>query len=565
MSASDWRDRAGTLFTCDKRPAMGARGMVVTNHPLASAAASDMLAAGGNAVDAAIAAFFTLGVVEPMMVGLFGGGTAVIRLADGREVVLDGLSTAPAAARPDSYKPVSDGWPDYMEVEGRANAVGASSVAVPGNLAGWCEALLRWGTFDLPTVIAPAIRHAAEGFRVSPYLNAAIALTAADLARDPAIAAIFLPGGAPAAAGSRLVQAELAQSLRTIAHEGPGALYGGTLGRHCADHLAGAGAFLRVEDLQAYRTVERQPVRGTYRGVEIVGPPPPCSGGVHVVQMLNVLEGFDLRGLGFGTSAAVHLLLEALKIAAGDRRAATADPAFVDVPVERLMSKPYADLRRAEIDPGRAGAFPARVLSNESANTTHVTTADAQGNIVCSTQTLNSLFGARIIIPGTGIIPNNYMYLFDPHPGHALSLQPGKRITSTQSPLIGCRDGRPVFALGLPGGPRLYGAAMQAVVNLVEHGMSLQEAIEAPRVWTQGQDAEIEKGVPESVRGALAAMGHPVLAVNDVAGGMCAIAFEEDGWMTGAACWRADGVPIGLGGGPARPGARFAADQRRYR
>jgi gamma-glutamyltranspeptidase/glutathione hydrolase len=232
MSSSSWRERAGTLFTCDKRPAMGARGMVVTNHPLASAAAADMLAAGGNAVDAAIAAFFTLGVVEPMMVGLFGGGTAVIRLADGREHVLDGLSLAPAAARPDSYKPISDTWPDYMEVEGRANAVGASSVAVPGNLAGWCEALARWGTLDRASVMAPAIRHASEGFRVSPYLNAAIALTAADLARDPAIAAIFLPDGKPAAAGSLLVQAELADSLRTIAREGPGALYGGALGRH---------------------------------------------------------------------------------------------------------------------------------------------------------------------------------------------------------------------------------------------------------------------------------------------------------------------------------------------
>jgi gamma-glutamyltranspeptidase/glutathione hydrolase len=261
-------------------------------------------------------------------------------------------------------------------------------------------------------------------------------------------------------------------------------MYGGELGRAIAGKLEQAGSFIRLEDLANYRTIEREPVRGTYRGVEIIGPPPPCSGGVHTIQILNILEAYDIAASGFGTPQTLHLVLEALKIAAADRRAATADPAFVDVPVARLISKDYAKQRRAEIDPQRTGTYTSKVLSNESANTTHVTIADCDGNIVTSTQTINSLFGARFVIPGTGIIPNNYMFLFDPHPGLALSLMPGKRITSGISALIGKKDGKPVFALGLPGAHRIPSCVLQAVLNIVDHGMSVQEVVEAPRVFS---------------------------------------------------------------------------------
>lgn len=560
-----WRDRAGSPFTCEKTAVTASRGMAVTNHPLASAAAVEMMAAGGNAIDATVSALFTLTVVEPMMVGIFGGGTALIRLADGREIVLDGLSTAPALARPDSYKPISDAWPDYMEAEGRANRVGPKAVAVPGNLKAWCEAAARFGRLDLATLLEPAIRHAERGFRLSPYLAICIAETAPDLALDRSIADVFLPGGTPLAAGEQLVQRDYAQTLRMIAERGPDILYGGDLGRRIADYLESVGSFVRLRDLADYRTVEREPVRGHYRGVEIVGPPPPCSGGVHTIQILNILEAYDVGELGFGTAQTLHLVLEALKIAAADRRAVTADPAFFDVPVSRLISKDYADQRRPEIDPSRAGSFQSRVLSNESANTTHVTIADAEGNIVTSTQTINSLFGARIMIPGTGVIPNNYMYLFDPHPGNALSLQPGKRITSGITALIGKREGRPIFALGLPGAHRIPASAMQAVLNIVDHGMSIQEAVEAPRVFTWGQEAELERGFAVSVHEAVAALGHRVSPVDHVAGGMCAIAFGADGAMIGAACWRADGVPMGVGGGSARAGTSFWPDPRRGR
>lgn len=547
-------------FHCEKVPVSARRGMVVTNHPLASAAGAEMLAAGGNAVDAAVAALFTLSVVEPMMVGIFGGGVAHIRMSDGRHVVLDGLSAAPARARADMFRPLAGQPPESYETEGRANLVGPLAVATPGTLRGWCDALDRFGRLALADVIEPALRHARRGFAVTPYLAGCIAEAAHDLAQDAEIAGVLLPGGTPAPAGHRLTMPAYAETLATIAAEGPGALYGGALGRHVAAELARKGGLVGPDDLAAVRTIERRPVHGTYRGFDIHGPPPPSAGGVHVIQMLNILEGYDLAAMGFASAEAMHLLGEVLKIAFADRAAATADPAFVDVPVERLISKAYADERRERIDPARTRDWTPGVAPGESANTTHVTAADADGNIVATTQTINSLFGARFMIRGTGIIPNNYMALFDPRPGRALSIAPGKRVTTSMAPTIVLRDGRPAFALGLPGGLRIFGSAMQAIVNLIDHGMTLQEAVEAPRLWTQGGPLELEDGFPEPLRRPLAARGWDILPVPHVGGGMTAIGFDGEGGATGAACWRADGVAIGLGGGLARPGTRFWPD-----
>jgi gamma-glutamyltranspeptidase/glutathione hydrolase len=558
MTTSHWRARAGSLFTPEKRPALGSRGMVVANHPLAAAAGIEMLAVGGNAVDAAIATLFTLTVVEPMMVGLLGGGVAHLRLADGTHHVVDGFSTAPAAARADMYRPTTG-----LETEGRQNQIGALAVCAPGTLLAWAETLAKYGTMPLADVMAPAIRRAEEGFAVTPYLAECIAEAAPDFRRDPAMASHFLPGDTPLAAGTRLRNPAYAATLRSIAAEGAGALHGGALGGIVADHLARLGGILTAADIAAFRPIERQPVRGAYRDVEVVGPPPPTSGGVHVLQMLNILEGFDLRGLGFGTAASLHLVAEALKIAFADRAEATADPAFVDVPVAHLIDKAYAAERRALIEAGRAQAWTHGVPRGESANTTHVTVADGLGNIVSTTQTINGLFGARIMIPGTGLIPNNYMANFDPTPGRVLSIAPGKRITSSMAPLIVLRDGRPDFALGLPGGLRIFGSAMQAVLNLVDHHMSLQEAVEAPRLFTQGDVVEVEPAIGAEVRGALTGLGHRLLPVPHIGGGMNAIRLLPDGLLMGAACWRADGTAIGLGGGLARPGVRFWPDRPR--
>ncbi len=549
--------------TTEKHPALGRRGMVITNHPLASAAGAEMLAAGGNAIDAAIAAFFTLTVVEPMMVGILGGGMAHIRLPDGTHTIIDNQSTAPAATGPTTYTPDPNAAPGTMDTIGRKNAVGPTAVAVPGNLKGWLEALDRYGTFSRADVMEPAIRHASRGFRVTPYLHECVADCAEDMTRDAEIARLYLPDGAPIQAGVRLVTSDYAATLRDIARDGPDRLYTGPLGDHYAASMARSGGYITKADLTGYRTIVREPVRSTYRGYQIVGPPPPSSGPLHIVQMLNILEGYDIGALGFGTAETVHLLAEVLKIAFADRAAATADPAFVNVPMEKILSKSYAAERRAQIDPNRARAWSAQVAPEGSAYTTHVTVADAAGHVVASTQTINSLFGARYIVPGTGMIPNNYMHVFDPNPNTASSVQPGKRVTSSMAPVIVTKDGKPAFALGLPGGLRIFPSVMQALCNLIDHGMTVQQAVEAARVWTQGHALELEGGISQPVFDALRAMGHDAVRVGNVAGGMSAIRFHDDGTLEGAACWRADGTPIALGGGLARSGVRFRPEATR--
>jgi gamma-glutamyltranspeptidase / glutathione hydrolase len=278
---------------------------------------------------------------------------------------------------------------------------------------------------------------------------------------------------------------------------------------------------------------------------------------VHIAQMLNILEGYDIRATGFGSTDTCHVLAEVLKIAFADRAVATADPAFVNVPVERLISKGYADERRAAIRMDRAQSWGAGLIAPESADTTHVTVADADGNVVSATQTLNGLFGACVQIPGTGMLANNYMYNFDPHPGRALSIAPGKRCFTSMSPMMVAKDGRVLHALGLPGGLRIFPSALQAIVNLIDHQMSPQEAVEAPRLWTEGGVLELEPAFPDDIARALELRGHIITRVNRVAGGMNAVSFAEDGTMTGSACWRADGTPVGIAGGLARAGVRF--------
>ncbi len=553
----NWRDRAGTAFECRKQPASGSRGMVVSNHPLASAAGMEMLAAGGNAIDAAIATLFTLTVVEPMMVGIIGGGMAHIRLSDGSHRFIDGQSTVPMSVRPDTYRSKPGAAHDVFDTVDDENLTGPKAVAVPGSLKAWCETQQRFGTMSLADVMQPAIRHASRGFAATPYLHECIVDAAPEMLRDKAISAIYLPHGTPLNAGDRVVQAEYAQTLATIARDGETALYRGPLGDMLLDYMKAHGGFITREDLTSYRTVERAPIRGDYRGWEILGPPPPAASGVHIVQMLNILEGYDISAMGFGTScdhpssrrSAENRFCRSRR---RERRSGLHQGAGGAADLEGLC-------RRAppRVDSSRAQRWGAGVQQFEGAHTTHMTAADAMGNVVATTQTINNLFGAKFLIPGLGTVPNNYMNLYDPRPGHALSLAPGKRVTTSMSPMMALHHGKLVYALGLPGGKRIFPSALQALINLIDHGMSLQEAVEAPRVWTEGTALEVESAIPERVRADLAALGHEVVAVPTVAGGMNAIQFHADGSLTGAACWRADGTPIGLAGGLARAGVRF--------
>ena len=564
LQQKNWRGHSPAPFACEKQPASGANGVVCANNPLGAAAGAEMMAAGGNAVDAAVATLLTLTVVEPMMVGLIGGGMTHIRTADGHNTVIDGQSQAPAAATPDMFETISDDIATRLETKCRRNTLGPLATATAGNLMAWAKALNDYGTFSLADVIAPAIRHAERGFIVTPYLQDCTKEAGADMAVDPLIASAFLPDGQPIKAGSRLVQGAYAETLKAVQAEGPSALHGGSIGQLVADYMAANGGILSLSDLAEYELIERAPIRGQYRGVEIVGPPPPASGGVHVVQMLNILEGYDMAGMGYGAPETIHLIAEAMKIAFADRDASTGDPAFLNVPVEQLISKAYAEDRRALIDPTCAQTWaPGVPPLNESPHTTHMTVVDKDGAIVTATHTINSLFGARYIIGETGMIANNYMSLFDPHPGRALSIQAGKRVPTSMAPVMGVQDGAVQFALGLTGGVRIFPSAMLSILNLIDHGMSLQEAVEAPRVWTQGGVLELESGGAAGAAASLQAKGHTTVETPHLGGGMNGVCRMQDGQWQGAACWRADGTAIALGGGNARKGVRFWPEQAR--
>lgn len=543
---------AATGQTTFKQHAVGNRGMVTSNHPLASLAGNEMLTTGGNAIDAAISTMFALSVVEPMMTTVFGAGFINIRLADGTVTTIDNYATVPLKAREDMFTPI----PGSLEndVEGDLNATGYLAVATGGTLLGWATAVERYGNLPLSRVIEPAVRFGRQGFRVSAYLRGMIQQCEEQLARFPDSAKVFLPKGRPPEVGETIYRPEYANTLERIGEQGPNYLYRGPLGDAIVEDMARNGGLITREDLESYRIYERAPVRGTYRGYEIVSMAPASSGGAHIIQMLNILEDFDLASMGFGTPSTIHVMAEAMKIAFADRFRYMADPERVDIPLDWLTSKGYAAERRAQIDPARAQQYQAAAPDGEGDCTTHCCAADADGNLVTTTQTLNNAFGSRVTVPGTGMLLNNCMHLMDPNPGRTNSIEPGKRILSSMSPTIVLKDGQPYLAIGTPGGVRIFGAVMQALVNLIDHGMTLQEAVEAPRMWDRGPVLEIEQGFPglSDLKAELETLGHTVETPMKVAGGMNGILRDpETGMLQGAACWRADGVPMGYSGGDA--------------
>lgn len=548
-SITHYASRATTI----KQDATASKGMVTSNHPLASLAGTEMLVLGGNAVDAAIATMFALSVVEPMMTSIFGAGFINIRLADGTQTTIDNYATVPGGARADMFEPI----PDNIEndVAGNLNTTGYLAVATPGTLLGWATAVEQYGRLTLSAVLQPAIRFAHDGFRVSPYLKTIIEQERENLARFPATAEVFLPHGDVPAVDSQLYRRDYAVTLEAIAHNGPEFLYQGELGRIVAEDMAANGGLITEADLDGYRVHERPPVVGTYRGCEIVSMGPTSSGGTHIIQMLNILEGFDIGGMGFGTADTVHVIGETMKIAFADRFRYMADPATTDIPLDWLTSKAYGDERRGQIDMRRAQTFAAALRPDgEGASTTHCCAMDVEGNVVSTTQTLNGGFGSKVTVPGTGMLLNNCMHLMDPNPGRTNSIAPGKRILSSMSPTIVMKDGQPFMALGTPGGVRIFGAVMQAIVNVIDHGMTLQQAVEAPRLWDRGPILEIEQGFGDvaGLKAELERRGHQVETPFKVAGGMNGIMRDaQSSLLRGAACWRADGAPMGFSGGDA--------------
>jgi len=522
---------SGELRAAAAAPAVDPGGMVATAQVEATRAGASILAAGGNAVDAAVAASFALSVVEPYHSGIGGGGFLLIRLADGRVLALDGREEAPAAATRDMY--VEAGVPED------ASRLGGLAVGVPGLVAVLAMALEQYGTMSLPEVMAPAISLAEQGVRISPRHAAKLEYwKSKDLhLRFPETARIQLPPeGESVRAGWLLRQPDLARTLRRIAEDGPRAFYEGPIAEAIAAEVERQGGILSVEDLAGYAPKLREPIAGTYRGVEVLSFPPPSSGGVALVEILNILEGFDLAARGAGSSASLHVIAEAMKLAFADRAAHLGDSDFVSVPVAGLVSKGYADELRERINPAWYARAPwtwgrreqairvkAAGIPPTDGGTTHLSVADAQGGAVALTQTINLLFGSGVTVPGTGIVLNNEMDDFAKAPNApnafglidttgANAIAPGKRPLSSMTPTIVLRDGQLFLVAGSPGGPRIITTTLLALINVVDFRMNVQQAAAAPRFHHQWVPDElfVEPDIPRDVVEGLERRGHRV-------------------------------------------------------
>ena len=473
-------------------PVKGEHGMVVTEQKLASDVGLAVLQAGGNAVDAAIAVGYALAVVFPAAGNLGGGGFMTIRLKDGRTTFLDFRERAPLASKKTMYLDDKGNPVEGLSTEGYL------AVGVPGSVMGFETARTKYGTLAREKLMEPAIRLAREGFKLEEGDIASLAKGNEIFAKDQAAVAIFLkPDGKSYALGDTLVQADLASSLSAIAEKGPDAFYKGTIADAIVKASGEKGGILAKPDFEQYSVRELEPVKCSYRGYEIASSPPPSSGGAIICEILNVLENYPLSYLGYGSAETVHAMIEAMRHAYVDRNTSLGDPDFVDNPVSKLTDKAYAKEIRAKINPFKAGVSQELIPEGfaESKETTHYSIVDDEGNAVAVTYTLNGSFGAGVVAPGTGILLNNEMDDFTAKPGvpnlyglvqgEANAIAPKKTPLSSMSPTILSKDGKPFMVIGSPGGARIITITLEAIVNVIDHGMNIQEAIDAPRVHHQ--------------------------------------------------------------------------------
>lgn len=473
-------------------PVAAKNGMVVTAQHLATHVGVDVLKAGGNAVDAAVAVGYALAVVYPAAGNLGGGGFMTIRLADGRKTFLDFREKAPLAATENMYLD-SDG-----NVIPGASTRGYLAAGVPGTVSGMEMARTRYGTMRRADLLAPAIRFAREGF-VLEQGDIDMLLTATeDFKQDPASAAIFLHRGQPFRAGQKLVQRDLAYTLTRISELGTDGFYQGPVARAIVAGSAADKGIITQADLDQYQTRELKPVECNYRGYGIISAPPPSSGGVVICEMLNILEGYPLRELGYRSAQAVQYQIEAMRHAYVDRNSYLGDPDFINNPLAHLLDKHYAAQIRTVIAPEKAGVsaeIKPGVAPHEGSNTTHYSIIDKWGNAVSVTYTLNNWFGAKVTVATTGVLLNNEMDDFTvkigvPNSyglvqGAANAIAPGKRPLSSMSPTIVTQDGKPVMVLGTPGGSRIITTVLLTLLNVIDYGMDVQEAVDAPRFHQQ--------------------------------------------------------------------------------
>ena len=502
-------------------PVIAKNGMVASEQELATQIGVDILKAGGNAVDAAVAVGFALAVALPNAGNIGGGGFMMVHDArSGKDIALDFREVAPRGASRNMYLDaagkVIDGKSLYTHY----------AVGVPGTVAGMTHALSRWGSMPLARVMAPAIALADKGYPVSVTLAKTLEQEKKQMGRWPATQAVFWRNGAPLQSGERLVQKDLAQSLRLISQQGAKAFYEGAIAQKIVAEMAPHANALSLQDLRDYKVAEREPVRGSYRGYQIVTMPPPSSGGAHLIQILNMMERWPMNQWGADSAQSVHYMTEAMKLAYADRSEYLGDPDFVKIPLKGLISKSYASELAASIKPQQArpgkDIRPGRPQPYESDQTTHYSVVDKAGNAVAVTYTLNTNFGSGIVARGTGILLNNEMDDFSAKPGvanayglvggDANAVQAGKRPLSSMTPTLVLKDGKPVLVTGSPGGARIITTVLQQVVNHIDFGMNPAEAAATPRFhhqWTP-DELRVEKGFSPDTLALLRQWGHKV-------------------------------------------------------
>lgn len=504
-------------------PIFAEQGMVSTQEELASRVGLEVLRNGGNAIDAGVAIAFTLAVTLPRAGNLGGGGFMLIHsAATGETVAIDYRETAPSAATRDMY------LDEQGNVDNDKSRYSYHSVGVPGTVAGLALALREYGTWSLAQVLQPAIRHAKEGIVVRRDLSDSLAYSDKKLRKWPATAQIFLKAdGTSYQPGDHLIQSDLAWSLDQIAQFGPAAFYEGEIAKRIIADMESGGGLIDAQDLKSYRANIRPPVSGTYRGHQIFSMPPPSSGGVHLVQILNILEDYPIGFLGVNSADTIHLMAEAMKLAYADRSHHLGDPDYWPVPISGLTSKSYAATLRNTMDLARARSAeeirPGTPSDFESNETTHFSVMDAAGNVVSNTYTINFGYGAGIVAAGTGILLNNELDDFSSKPGvpnayglvggEANAVAGGKRPLSSMTPTIVLKDGRPFLATGSPGGSRIITTTLQIIMNVIDHGMNIAAATATPRVHHQWlpDELRVETGISPDTLDLLAEKGHNII------------------------------------------------------
>jgi gamma-glutamyltranspeptidase/glutathione hydrolase len=518
-------DEAHPAFDPEARfnPVYAREGMVVSESEYATRAGIEVLREGGNAVDAAVTVGFTMAVTYPRAGNLGGGGFMLIYLTGAKEAAaVDYREKAPLAARREMY------LDEKGNVDEEKSRHGIIASGVPGTVAGLALALEKYGTISLERALRPAIELAENGFPADEDLVMSLSQAKDRMKTSPESMKVFFKnGGASYAPGELLIQNDLARSLRKISEDGPDAFYKGEIAEKITGFMKSEGGLITKKDLASYEAIVRKPVRGSYRGYEVYSMPPPSSGGVLLIEMLNMLERFPLGGYGHNSARAIHLMAECMKLAYADRSVYLGDPDFADVPVSRLISKEYAKRLSAGIDPERATPSdrisPGSNTPREGGNTTHFSVTDKWGNAVSNTYTLNFNYGSSIMVPGTGILLNNEMDDFSIAPGvpnaYGLTggeynaLAPGKRMLSSMTPTIVLKDGKPFLITGSVGGSLIITTVLQIMTNVIDFGMNVSEATNAVRVHHQWlpDELRIERGLsPDTVR-LLREMGYEVV------------------------------------------------------